>query len=527
MIDNKEIELNRATFLESGRRWMLYPEKFIAEVMGIHGLTDQQLEGCAEVGKIVRAKALAWAGRDNPAALEALKAEGLEEHAKLFGITIRAGKGTGKDALVSMLIQWFLCMFDNSKVVCIGPNERSLKTVLWQEVARWHSNQKDGEYTFKMRDCIKIEAEKIYRNDIPDPGRRWFAFPIVAPIRSDTRRQASALSGQHADHMLIIADEAAGINDEHFAPLEDTMTGKINFAILISQMTRSNGFFYDSHFGNGKDRWVRLHWSSLDSPLVNKDLVENIKEKYGEFSNQYRVNVLGEPPTAESDSLIEWEWVAQAKIRSVPEEVYEQYDVVVGTDIGLHADRTICCIRQGPKVHEFYPIVSSDHSQIAMSIVRIAKEWQARHICMDNHVIGDAVFQMCKKMLSGMAIQLHGVKGNWAPRSGRDADRFYNLRAQLWWRVREAFKEGEICLPDDEAVTNQLLALKLVTGTGSAKKILIIDKVKLRKILGESPDHADALCYTYFVEDSVLMKRKILDYEDEEIEEATPSWMRA
>jgi hypothetical protein len=67
----------------------------------------------------------------------------------------------------------------------------------------------------------------------------------------------------------------------------------------------------------------------------------------------------------------------------------------------------------------------------------------------------------------------------------------------MWWTVRELFEQSAIDIdPDDDILASELLAIKY--SIDSAGRIYIEPKELTKKVLGRSPDHADALmmsCY--------------------------------
>lgn len=70
---------------------------------------------------------------------------------------------------------------------------------------------------------------------------------------------------------------------------------------------------------------------------------------------------------------------------------------------------------------------------------------------------------------------------------------FYNLRAQLYWRLREALdpnSEYEIALPVDSRLLAELTAPRY---TLKGAKILVEKKEEIKKRVGSSPDRADAV----------------------------------
>jgi len=97
-----------------------------------------------------------------------------------------------------------------------------------------------------------------------------------------------------------------------------------------------------------------------------------------------------------------------------------------------------------------------------------------------------------------------------AARRAADAGRFANVRAEAYWRLREALRprasSGDdgaeapgFTLPEgSEVLLRELAALTFsLDSTGAVR---LAEKVALRGALGASPDHADALALTFAAE---------------------------
>jgi phage terminase large subunit len=87
--------------------------------------------------------------------------------------------------------------------------------------------------------------------------------------------------------------------------------------------------------------------------------------------------------------------------------------------------------------------------------------------------------------------------------SAFDQERFYRLRDELWWRMREAFERGVISIPDDPILKGDLNAPKYDDSTGVIK---IESKDQLKKRGVDSPNRADALMMT-FLQDEAMVRR--------------------
>ena len=73
----------------------------------------------------------------------------------------------------------------------------------------------------------------------------------------------------------------------------------------------------------------------------------------------------------------------------------------------------------------------------------------------------------------------------------KDAQRFKNKRAELYWSLREALEQGKCSLPADDELIADLSAVRYEFAQDG--KIKLESKDDTRKRLGRSPDRADAL----------------------------------
>jgi len=179
----------------------------------------------------------------------------LVNFAKHKRTTIRSGHGTGKDGSASWIIIWFLVTRLNAKVICTAPTARQLSDILWSEISKWLRQS-------SVADEFVIQKDKIYCKHNP---KEWWARAVSVSAKSSKDEQAETLAGFHGDHMLIVCDEASGIPDPVYIPLEGAMTQEDNKCLMIGNMTKTRGYFYDTHFHSElKKNWYRLHWDSRE-----------------------------------------------------------------------------------------------------------------------------------------------------------------------------------------------------------------------------------------------------------------------
>ncbi len=101
---------------------------------------------------------------------------------------------------------------------------------------------------------------------------------------------------------------------------------------------------------------------------------------------------------------------------------------------------------------------------------------------------GTAVLDMLE--YQGQLINTTGVHFN---NSATQEERFANVRAEMWWKVREWLERGE-ALPDNEDWGRDLCAPQYKF---EGEKIRLEKKEEIKKRIGRSPDMGDALALTF------------------------------
>lgn len=197
-------------------------------------------------------------------------------------MSIVSGHGIGKSTMLSWLILWFLFGRDHSQVACTSPGASQMFDVLWKELAFWINKMPPS-----MSVLYEWQSTHIRMRESPET---WFARAKTA-----SKENTEALAGVHADFVLMAVDEASGVEEPIFETMEGALTSGNVIVFLISNGTRSIGYFYDTHHKD-KARWQNYSFSSLDSPRVDYKYVKGIIEKYGDDSVQYAIRVKGEFP---------------------------------------------------------------------------------------------------------------------------------------------------------------------------------------------------------------------------------------
>lgn len=393
--------------------------------------------------------------------------------------TVRSGQGVGKTATVACVVIWFLCTRYNAKVIATAPNITQLYTVLWAEIAKWLQDS-------ALQGFLTQTKTRLYMNDYE---KTWFAFPKTATT-------AEGIAGQHADHMLVIADEASGIKDEILETLLGTITGADNRLLFISNPTRRSGTFYDSFHKNAA-LFSRIHIDAEKCQRVDKENLEMLATSYGKDSNVYLVRAKGEFPRQEDDVLIPLDLVSAA-IDTDPPEDLEISAIKIGVDVArFGADDTVIAVNVDGDVCDIIKRHGNDTTQTTGETIKAARAARDQlggiHnvvVIVDDTGVGGGVTDQLRHQKKELGLDwLYVIPVN-AAQSVNSAY-YQDATTYMWAAIKELMDKGELRLPDDADMIGQLTTRKFKIMPNGKIKLESKDDMKKRGL--KSPDIGDAL----------------------------------
>lgn len=397
-------------------------------------------------------------------------------------VAVRSGHGVGKSWLMARLAIWFLTVFKPSKVVTTAPSWTQVEKVLWGEIATAYRSSRIPLGGDLLNTQWKIADD---------------CFAIGISTRESVEQRdfgSTKLQGFHSPNLLVILDEAAGVPPEIWTATTSLATGENNRIVAIGNPASPSGPFYDIF---KSPIWHKLEISCLDHPnvttgetvipgAVTKDWVEERKTEWGEKSPLYQAKVLGQFPTEGSDTLIPLTWVE----RAVNAEIAGDERLSVGCDVARFGeDETVIFKSKGNTYELVEAVTKRPTNETAGRLVLASKESGAEFVAVDDTGVGGGVTDMLREQ--GMSV----VPVNFGS-AAEDPERFANLKAEIFWNLREDFEKKNISIPDDPVLMNQLASIKY--GLTSKGQIKIESKDDAKKRGLRSPDRADALAICHY-----------------------------
>ena len=448
--------------------------------------------------------------------------------------TVRSGHARGKDYVSAVASLCFLYLHYPSKVINTAPTQRQVYDIMMAEIQSIHNfaNTYLAEYGINLGG--EVLASRIKFQNEPD----WFLVGFKAADKA-----VENWTGYHSENIMVCVTEASGIEDCTFDAIEGLLTGNSRL-LIVGNPTRTNGHFFNS-FKNGqyKGKFVlscldapnvvsgkndipgQVDWVWVNEKVTAPGWTRQIDEKdfntlRGDFvwENKYyipgdlfRVKVLGEFPEQAEDSLIPLNWVERSNRRweALAKRWKPDGDIEykLGVDVaGMGNDAEVFYPRTGSFVHPPKVFFKRRHTETAGMIKNIinssnAKKYKRPTAYVDTIGEGAGVYDI----LEEQHVPCVSVKFSRAARK-RHKDKtgerlFLNMRAYCWWAIRDALDpdlDGTLALPPSAETTQDLTEVCFVhTSNG---RIKIEPKADIKKRLGRSPDHGDALANTFYPE---------------------------
>ena len=438
-------------------------------------------------------------------------------------IAVKGCHASSKTYSMGDLAVWWCMKYEDGIVIVTAPTQSQAKHGVWKEIkraaaraAREYNISEPGETEWKLR------------------GAENCAFIRAAAAGG----QGVKFQAPHSGHVLIIADEAPGIDAEIFEAIEGIRAGGHVVLILLGNPTVPTGKFYEA-FSTHRDRWKTITIDGLDSPnlvgltlcrfnglgadcdgskvegdpfcglpasahlrempldeggplddnafpfLLRRRWMREALEDWGETNPRFEARARGRFPQQAEGALIPLAWLEAAKWREVRRT---KHRLSAGVDVAeAGEDETVCY------VHDHGHIVGPPITYQGSPVTPDARGAIVRGLEPYQHLMGtirydrNGVGAYFGPHLRDMGYSCVGVNvGTAATKKG-----FVIYRDQAFWEMREEFERGNIAGLEDEKTIAQLASIRY--SIRSDGKIQVMSKKDMRKKGSKSPDRADGL----------------------------------
>jgi phage terminase large subunit len=400
---------------------------------------------------------------------------------------VKACHASGKTFTAASVVLWWITHRRDAIAITTAPTWTQVEEVLWKEI-RSAVRGACISYPKPTASCLNL-----------GPGRYAMGLATNEGVR---------FQGFHGS-VLVVLDEAPGIRPEIWEAIESLRAGGDVRVLALGNPTVASGPFYEA-FADQRTGWNTITISAFDTPNLEGLTVESlatlpaeelggevhpyltsrrwVREKYAEWGPGHplwQARVLGQFPQQGDGALISLAWLeaAQRRVVAVPEDTA----LDAGVDVAEGGENeTVLVVCQGGQIVEKRAWAKADPRGEVAAALRPYRE-RLRRVNVDKVGVG-AYFT---KHLQDLGYPVYGINVGVA---ARHSQRFANLKAELYWGLRERFELGEIGGLDDKAV-GQLAAVRY--DLNARGQVVIESKEAMRKRGVKSPDHAEAILLAF------------------------------
>jgi hypothetical protein len=390
---------------------------------------------------------------------------------------VASGHGIGKGTETAWIILWAMSTRPHLNGVVTANTTTQLNTKTWRELALWHKRSIN-------RHWFTWTATKFFHVDHPET---WFCAAIP-----NTEHNSEAFAGLHAQHVLIIYDEASGIPDVIWEVTEGAMTTPRAMWFVFGNPTRNTGKF--RALFSEDQRWTTRQIDSRTCKMTNKVEIKEWEDTYGEDSDFMRVRVRGQFPRVGTMQFIGSDLVDMARFNEIPDDAYVGLQIVMAVDVARYGDdKTVISLRQGRKLIDQLKFRELNTMEVAATVAGVINAHKRAGagigaVFVDEVGVGAGVVDRLRML----GYDIIGVNGGSKP---ADEKTYYNKRAEMWGRMREWIRDGAEITRDDPDLRSALIGIQY--GFDDKERTRLERKQDMKKRGLSSPDEGDSLAMTF------------------------------
>lgn len=455
-------------------------------------------------------------------------------------VAVKTCNAVGKSHVAASIAHAFLDLHPGSLVVTTAPTFRQVRDVLWRYFGTTHKSARYALGGHLTQTGLEYDTD-------------WYAIGF-------STKYPENFAGYHADYVLVIADEAGGIEEQIFKGIK-AITPNVNAHILyIGNPTNPIGTFHDL-FSNPR---VKTHSiSAFDTPNLQhagirsvEDLVnamapppgvnaldyepfagvewpipqlispEVVYERYLEWgvdSPAWQALVMGEFPSQSDQALIPIDLVTQAmQMYGIDDETGKTYAELSGwnipdgaTEYGMDvarfgSDLNVLTPRRGGWVDT--QIVWNKKGDEKLDLIDSADrildclnplDFNVRLNIDDTGVGGGVSDYLMRRKSEAMAggnpaHQYVLAKYNFSSKEFmQEPNRFHDITSELYYNLRSQFYKKQIALHEDEKLFRELVGRRWGINKASGKIQVETKEDYKKRTGGKSPDKSDSLALAF------------------------------
>ena len=408
----------------------------------------------------------------------------------------------GKSHIAARAIAWWISVHPAEKVrvVTTATTFRQVRGILWPHIRRIHAaHNLPGE--------VLTTEWKI--DDI-----------VVADGFSPADHNETAVQGIHAEHLLVVVDEAGGISTTIGNAIEALMTGGHTRLLLLGNPPTDHiGSWFERACNS--DLYNVIPIDAFATPnftgepvgewaknLVDHEWVNDVTREFGEESAFVQARVHARFPRTTTNVTLPIDWLESATV----DEPTREGPVRIGVDVAADGgDEFVIARVDGTCGHIVHASSNNDNAvEVAgtvLNIIHRAQEDHARQnihervrVKIDSIGVGWGVASLLKEWGNESRHNADIIAVNVSERA-YDNGKFANQRAEMWWNLRTLIQPDETGRQDVTLAVDRKTIAQLTAPTyraNSSGRIQIEAKADMKRRGVSSPDRAEAILLALF-----------------------------
>ena len=403
---------------------------------------------------------------------------------------IKAVTQYGKSEVTALALI-YVALQRREKILIVAPSEKQSSIIMGYVIEHLF----DSPYITQMIDfggsLERLRQERSKKRITFRTGSEIF---ILTAIAKEVKKEATNLMGFGAT--TVIVDERGLLPQKMYNKILRMVGGTKGKIVQLGNPFPGNGF--ENVFKNPRYESMTIDdQQALAEGRITQEFLDEVVEEYGgKDSFDYIVFYKCEfPEQGAEDALIPEEWIENAVNQIGCEGEHKQ----AGLDVARFGrDKTVYVLREGGIVKRIETTEKMDTMEVVGWTGGFLEEDEPDVTAIDVIGIGAGVYDRLDEMEE---YEVEEINVGMGPTSDEEKERFYNLRAEVFWNLRDMFKpdkngKSQISIPNDPELKKQLSEIRYKYS--SERKIKIEAKEEMKKRLGNSPDKADALALAFF-----------------------------
>lgn len=382
---------------------------------------------------------------------------------------------------------WWLARYSDGVVVTTSATANLVRLEVWGEIHK------------------ALEKSRLA---YPTPNQTELVLSPGCYAVGLSTNTAERFQGFHG-RILIIIDEAPGVKPAIWEAIEGIRAGGYVHVVALGNPTIASGPFFDA-FTSERDTWKTITIDAFDTPnlegltletllalseaeldikpwpnLISRRWVKEKYENWGPDNPLWQSRVRGQFPVQAEDALLSLAWLEAAKYQEAP---IPYGPIRAGVDVaGPGEDETVLAIRQGGRLMSLASWAQADpRGEVVAALAPY--RGQLERVNVDTVGIGYYLAQH----LRDLDFPVYDINVGEAP---DDKEKYSNLKAELYWGLRQRFQAGDMSGLDDETAIAQLAGIRYKHNARG--QVMIESKDDARKRGVKSPDRAEAIMLAF------------------------------